>query len=113
LEEGLFHVGGRIESALVSDSIELLERFECRSIHNFSKWEHSDFRKKIADSRTSLKHSIRDKSLKEAEKILLEEVPFLPIAECGNSYLVADSLKGYRFDHAGCIDFSYAHFDRQ
>ena len=52
--------------------------------------------------------SRRTELLGEAEQILVDQMPFIPI--CSDSFLFSHrpSLKGYTFDSLGAIDFSYA-----
>ncbi|MFZ0565173.1 MAG: peptide ABC transporter substrate-binding protein [Chlamydiales bacterium] len=111
LKKGDFQIGGCLVSSLINDPIELLERFEGNSIHNFSNWECLPYKEKIMQARKSLEPDSRKQLLREAEEILMEEVPFLSVAENHHTYTARENLKGFVFDNAGSIDMAYSYFE--
>ncbi|MFZ0565999.1 MAG: hypothetical protein WAM28_07430 [Chlamydiales bacterium] len=109
LEKGEFQMGMCGESALYPDPSELLERFGSIKTSNFSQWEHSiyleklNLAKKLPDQRT--------RYLREAEELLFEEMPFIPICNFNALYIHNPKLKGYALDHNGCVDFRWAYLE--
>ncbi|MFZ0566260.1 MAG: peptide ABC transporter substrate-binding protein [Chlamydiales bacterium] len=109
LEKGEFQLGMCFASALYPDPSELLERFGSIKIANFSQWVHPIYQKKLnlakklPDQRTQF--------LREAEQLLFEEVPFIPICSFNALYVHNPRLRGYVFDHNGCIDFRWAYLE--
>jgi len=110
LEKGAFQMGMSGETSLYPDPSELLERFKSIQTANFSQWEHPLYQeklhlaKKIPQKRTQF--------LREAEEILLKELPFIPICNFTALFAHRPELKGYVFDHSGCIDFRGAYLER-
>ncbi|MCK5647009.1 MAG: hypothetical protein KAH97_09525, partial [Anaerolineales bacterium] len=51
-------------------------------------WQHDGYEALIERSRRSLDHSERLTLLKEADKILMEEAPIIPLSYMGDIYLV-------------------------
>ncbi len=106
-----FQVGVNIETATYPDPSEFLERFESMQTANVSQWEHPFYQeklnlaKKFPQKRTQL--------LCEAEELLLEEMPFIPICDITNLFAHHPKLRGYVIDHAGCVDFRWSYFEQQ
>jgi len=109
LEKGEFQIGICTAAALYPDPSELLERFASIKIANFSQWEHPMYQeklnlaKRLPDQRIQL--------LREAEELLFEQVPFIPICNLNALYTHNPKLKGYVLDHNGCVDFRWAHLE--
>lgn len=64
-------------------------------------------------SRIKQEPNQRDQWLKEAEKILVTELPVIPISQGTQEYAHHPALQGYSLDQTGKVDFSYAYFERQ
>ncbi|MFZ0565029.1 MAG: peptide ABC transporter substrate-binding protein [Chlamydiales bacterium] len=109
LEKGEFQIGMSSVSALYPDPSELLERFSSIKATNFSQWNYLPYQeklnlaKKLPDQRT--------RYLCEAEELLFEQMPFIPICNFNVLYAHNPKLKGYVFDHNGCVDFKWAYLE--
>lgn len=110
LEKGQFEIGGCISGLIDDDPIEILQRFTRIEAFNFPKWVHSGYNEKIFLAQQESQLEKRNQLLIEAEKILMEEVPFIPICSWTHLYTHDTKLKGYVFDHTGCVDFRSAYF---
>jgi len=112
LEKGQFVVSGCFEAAFYKDPLELLERLATLNPSNFSQWVHPSYEIKISSVSQEKNPQKRLQTLSEAEQILMEHMPFIPI--CSDRFLFAHTLnlQGYAFDYVGAIDFSYAHFSK-
>ncbi len=108
LEKGLYTISMAYEGAFYKDPFELLERYTSLNPSNFCRWLNSDFALKIAQAKQESNCSKRTQLLSEAELILLEQMPVIPI--CSDRLLFAHSptLSGYTIDSIGAIDFSRA-----
>lgn len=108
LSNGLFEICGAFEASYYRDPIELFERFTHLNSGNFSQWTHRHFGEKVFLAMKEKDASRRTELLGEAEQILVDQMPFIPI--CSDSFLFSHrpSLKGYTFDSLGAIDFSYS-----
>ena len=109
LRSGQFHIGGATESVLYKDPIGLLERFEIDEPSNISLWKHTLYQDTIDKSRHYPESEKRRELLKEAEQILIDESPFIPISNRIHFYTHPPHLKGYIMDHSGCVDLSRVH----
>ncbi|MFZ0566259.1 MAG: peptide ABC transporter substrate-binding protein [Chlamydiales bacterium] len=109
LEKGKFQLGMSFASALYPDPSELLERFGSIKTANFSQWEHPIYQEKL---RLAMKlPDQRTRYLREAEELLFEQMPFIPICSSNALYVHHPKLKGYVFDHNGCVDFRWAYLE--
>ncbi|MFZ0564814.1 MAG: ABC transporter substrate-binding protein, partial [Chlamydiales bacterium] len=109
LEKGEFQMGMSGESALYPDPSELLERFGSIKTSNFSQWEHPIYQEKLNLAKELPDQ--RTRYLREAEELLFEEMPFIPISNFNTLYVHNPKLKDYVFDHNGCIDFRWAYLE--
>ena len=110
LESGAFEIGGCMASAFYGDPLEFLDRFEELNNDNFPQWESAAFKEKISLIRQETNEQKRMDLLVEAEQILVDEMPFIPLYRCIHVYAHHPSLKDYVLDGAGCVDFAYASF---
>jgi len=110
LEKGLFEISGCFEAAFYKDPMELLERLATINSGNFPKWVYLPFSEKIYLAKKEKDPKARMQLLKQAEEILMEQMPFIPVS--GDTLLFAHhpQLKGYAFDYVGAVDFSRARF---
>lgn len=78
---------------------------------NFSKWEHKEFQETVhALMHTKDSDNEKRKTLSErAEKLLLEEMPVVPVFEYQSQYAHKSSLKGVVISPLGTMDFRWAH----
>ena len=110
LEKGLFEISGSFEAAFYNDPLELLDRMASINPCNFPQWTDPKYTKMIHSATYEKNPAKRAKILAEAEELLLEQMPFIPL--CSDRFLFThtEKLKGYAFDFVGAIDFSYASF---
>ena len=113
LRSGQFQIGGSTESVFYSDPIGLLERFEIDAPSNISLWMHPLYQEKLDNSRKYPQSEERVQLLKEAEQLLLDHVPFIPISNKVHFYTHHPKLKGFTVDSGGCVDFSSAYFEKK
>jgi oligopeptide transport system substrate-binding protein len=111
LEKGLFDVAASFEAAYYSDPLEIMERLGEKNPANFCQWVHPGYRKLITAAILTEDTQARLDILGKAEKILLDQLPLIPV--CSDRFLFAHrkGLKGYVFDSLGAIDLSYASFE--
>ena len=97
--------------ALYPDPIELLGRFASLDSWNFSQWENINFQQVVQQAWCLPQSTERDLLLKTAEEMLLQDAPFIPIANHVGFYMCHPTLKGFVFSTLGCVDFTGAYFD--
>ena len=93
-------------NSFINDPIDLLERLKEMSPMNFSQWTDSRYRKKLEESSKTHSREARNQLLKEAEEILTETTPLIPIVNQNYIFAHPPQLKGYVIDHAGGLDVS-------
>lgn len=105
-----YHVGGCIWYFVVNDPIYALEFFkDISNRYNVPGWSHPDYIKllDLAEAETDL--HIRKEHLRQAEKILLSEMPIIPVYVSNYKYLVRDTLKDVTILSNGIVDFKWAY----
>jgi ABC-type oligopeptide transport system substrate-binding subunit len=103
-------ISGCFEAAFYKDPMEILEKLSNLTNNNFAKWTSPEFKQIVASAKSESNPQKRMELLGQAEQILMEEMPFIPI--CSDELLFSHSngLKGYAFDYVGAVDFSRASF---
>jgi oligopeptide transport system substrate-binding protein len=111
LERGDFQIAGCHEAARYSDPLDILDRFEASSRSNFCRWINPLFQDKISLAKKAVDLEQRNRWIREAEEILVSEIPVIPIYNLKQTYLHSSKLKGHAFDFSGIVDFCYAYFE--
>jgi oligopeptide transport system substrate-binding protein len=112
LSKGEFDVCAAFEAAYYNDPLEIMERLGEKRSTNFSQWINPEYRNLISSAIHTDDTQTRLNILGKAEKIVLEEVPFIPVCSDRLFFEHRGGLKGYAFDSLGAIDLSYASFER-
>jgi oligopeptide transport system substrate-binding protein len=112
LEKGIFQIGGCYGAPLIPDPIGLLERFEDIESRNFSQWFHEKYGLLLTEARKSADHNQRNDLLFAAEKILAEEIPFIPVSNQVHFFICNQKLKGFLFGKDGHLDFRKAYLEK-
>lgn len=112
LEKGQYEISGCYEAAFYKDPMELLGKMLAMDSNNFAKWTSAPFTEKVLLAKQQRDPQKRMQLLSEAEHLLMEEMPFIPI--CSDELLFAHrkGLTGYAFDYVGAVDFSKASFSQ-
>lgn len=96
-----------------NDPMTFLEVFaELTHPLNRTNW-HDKIYTKLIDSSFYQKPAERKETLTEAEKILMDEMPIIPLFFSGMTYLQNPRLEGIRFSPVGLIDVSRSYFKEQ
>lgn len=111
LEKGLFDVAASYEAAYYKDAAEIFDRLGFLNPSNFTQWVNHGYRTLLSSATREKDTHTRLELLGKAERILLEELPFIPV--CADRFLFGHrkGMQGYAFDSVGAIDFSYASFN--
>lgn len=112
LGNGQFEISGCFEASFYHDPLELLERMVTLSPSNFPQWISPLYQQKISSASNEVNLNARMNLLSEAEEILMDQMPFIPISSDKFLFAHNPKLHGYTFDSVGAIDFSYATMDR-
>lgn len=93
------------------DAMTYLELFESTNSYNSMGWKNADFDSKIEAAKSETDKVKRQQLMGDAEKILVDEVPFLPLQFRQNAWMCKDTLKGLVRPFIGAdTDYIYAYF---
>lgn len=109
-----YQIGGCIFFSAFYDPIYFLEFFkEKANRYNNPQWENKHFQKllQLADLETN--QAIRFEHLKQAEEILLEEMPIIPLFIYNAKYLKSPALKELVVSQTGQVDFKWAYVEEK
>ncbi|MGE5196728.1 MAG: peptide ABC transporter substrate-binding protein [Anaerolineae bacterium] len=110
LRSGDFEIGRYGWTLPYNDSSNLLELFKSASHpHNHTRWQHPEYIHFLDQARHTKAPSIRAESLEAAERLLMEEMPIIPLDYIARPSIQQPNLKGVVFDFHG-VDFRYVHF---
>ncbi len=112
LSSGQFDICGVYEAAFYKDPLEMLERFTTINSANFAQWTNPQYGRIVDAARQEKDFQRRTQLLGEAEQLLIEQMPFIPICSDKLLFSTHPDLEGYVFDYVGAVDFSYASFKK-
>ena len=108
LEQGNFQIGRSSWIGDFNDPINFLEVFRDVGGTNDTRWHNETFKQLLLDSAKEPDKAARNKLLAEADAILMEEMPVVPIYYYTYAWVQKDSVKDVVIDALGFIDFKYA-----
>jgi oligopeptide transport system substrate-binding protein len=92
------------------DPMTYLELFESKNSQNSTGWSNADYDRLVEGARAEPDKMKRQNMLWDAEKILCEECPFVPLQCRQVAYLCKDNVKGVsRYFIGSDLDFVYAY----
>jgi oligopeptide transport system substrate-binding protein len=110
IKSGNFEIGGYRNPAIYQDSTYFLDKFESKT-QNSSKWENAEFQKYLQLARESISLEIRNQYLKQAEKILNDELPVIPIYNDTHIFTHDANLRNFIAPKISYIDFKWVYFE--
>lgn len=95
---GDFDMGLMSEGAAAPDPLEILESFQStpENIGNVGRYRSATFDDLLRQADESADFLVRAEKLARAERILLDDLPALPLAYGRTAYLVGPRIKGFR-----------------
>lgn len=107
-KEGLFVIGKGEWIGDFNDPISFLEVFESRENETHdSRWENAEYNSLLQRSRSELDSDKRRTLLAEAEKILVDEMPIIPVYHYAFDYAKKSDISGVILSPLGLADFKY------
>lgn len=112
LATGNFQIGAMSWVSWLRDPIYIMQTFRYRSDGvNSSRWENPQYQKLLEATEEELDVAKRKELFHEAEKILMDEFPVIPIYYMTLSYAKKNNLKNVYVSELYDIDFRWAYFD--
>jgi oligopeptide transport system substrate-binding protein len=106
LIHGQFQIASCTRNAMYEDPFYFLDIFKEKNCsYNFSRWENKIYQQLLAQASTTFDMKERGGYLREAEKLLLDEMPVIPIYMDTCKFLLNDKLRGYAINRSGYVDF--------
>ena len=90
------------------DPMTFMDMFVTNGGNNETGWSNAAYDKDIAEAKVSADQSVRMKDMHDAEKILMTDMPIMPIYYYVQNYLLKDDIKGVTYSPTGIFDFKYA-----
>lgn len=90
------------------DPYPVLDLYSSKSSSNFTNWNNAEFDELLEKSLIEQDEEKRFELLHQAEAVLLDEMPIIPIYFSSTNSLVKESVKGIRFDALSSPDFRFA-----
>lgn len=104
--KGNYEIGLFSWIADYADPMNILERFYDKKSHrNYSKWSHSGFNEILRDVLQTPSSKERFAKMKEAEKILIDEMPVTCLFHGNYAFLIQPHVKGFGISPLGQIYF--------
>ena len=112
LAKGNFSIGELAWVSWLRDPIYMLDTFRMRSFAtNMSRWENETYKKYLDESDHELDPVKRKRYLQQAEAILMDEMPVIPLCFKSISFLRNPKLKNVYVSPSKEIEFRYAFFE--
>lgn len=112
LQAGNFQIGGMGWQSWLRDPIYILQTFRFKNDGlNMSRWENETFKSLLQKTEEEIDLTSRKKLFHEAEKILMEEFPVIPIYFMSLVYVKNEKLKNVYISELYEIDFRWAYFE--
>lgn len=110
--KGDYHLGTISWNSWINNPMYTLGTFQYRTNRiNFPKWEHPKYQELLDKAQKEVTLEKRLNYFKEAEMILLQECPILPINYDAYRYMHKKQLKNAFCSDSGNVDFRWASFD--
>ena len=107
--KGDYQLGSIKWKSWINDPLYTLSAFQYRNNKvNFPKWEHPKYQKLLDKAQREIVHERRLNYYKEAENILIQECPIIPINYEVYRYMYKKQLKDAFCSDSGNVDFKWA-----
>lgn len=108
LSHGKYQVGGCIKSALFRDPTYHLELLQDKTLaYNVCRWEDYLYKNLLNQACLSTNPETRNSLLRNAEEILLEQMPIIPIYNETYLYMIRPHIEGVVIHDLGHVDFKW------
>lgn len=88
------------------DPMTFLDLWATGNGNNYTGWTNPQYDKWIDTAKTTLNGKVRYQAMHEAEKLLMSQMPVIPIYFYTRPYIIKPWVKGVRYSAVGLIDFS-------
>jgi len=112
IQKGDYEMGEMPWHSWLKDPIYMLDTFRSKSLAiNMSRWEHPRYKELLSISDFEIDVEKRKEVLKEAEELLMDEMPIIPVCYTKLFFLSNPRLKGVYLSPLQEVEFRYAYFE--
>ncbi|QST00818.1 peptide ABC transporter substrate-binding protein [Pontibacillus sp. ALD_SL1] len=111
LHQGDYQIGRMGWLGDFNDPINFLELYKEKGGNNDTRWHSEEFASLLEESQTETDSEKRTEMLKEAEGILMDEMPIAPIYFYTNAWVQDENLKDVVMSGLGDVQLKWAHFE--
>ncbi|QDX93198.1 peptide ABC transporter substrate-binding protein [Brevibacillus laterosporus] len=108
MKEGSFQIARASWIGDFNDPINFLEVFKAEGGSNKSGWSNSTYTEILSQSSAEGNQEKRKELLKQADTMIMDEMPVTPIYYYTYKWLQKDDVKGVVIDALGFVDYKYA-----
>jgi oligopeptide transport system substrate-binding protein len=113
LISGNFQIGGMGWHSWLRDPIYIMQTFRYRADGiNMSRWEHPLYQSLLEATEHEVNKEKRRTLFYEAEKLLMDEMPVIPVYFTSICYAKKDGLKNVYISELNQLDFKWAEYKR-
>lgn len=109
LQKGDYQIGGCFGMVDYDDPLAYFDQLDCQS--GMSKWQSDQYEQVISQVKQAVDPEARQKLLREAEQIVKEEMPIIPLASSVFYFCHNPKIKGISVNHTGIIDLRWVYFE--
>lgn len=114
LTKGNFQIGGMGWHSWLRDPIYMMQTFRFRSDGvNMSRWENPTYKTLLDETETEIDVEKRRQKFFEAEKLLMDEMPIIPMYFTSICYAKKKGLKNVYVSELNQLDFKWAEYEEQ
>ncbi len=95
----------------LGDPLDFLESYKTGHGMNNTGWSNLDYDALVAEAASTIDDEARLRLLTEAENVLLDEMPLIPIYYYAQTFLIADEVKGVKFNALSRFRFQDIYID--
>ncbi|HBF36426.1 MAG TPA: ABC transporter substrate-binding protein [Firmicutes bacterium] len=88
------------------DPMTFLDIWAAGDNNNYTNWTNGQYDKLIDTAKTTMNSKIRYQAMHNAEKLLMDQMPIIPIYFYTRPYIIKPWVKGVRYSAVGLVDFS-------
>lgn len=113
MAEGNYQIGRLGQSAEVSDPLFILEAYRENSGYNYTNWSNDEFIDLLEQAKLSIDPDERYEILRDAEELIMDEMPILPIYIYKTVYTHRDYVKDVHVSDLGFIQLKWAYISEE
>lgn len=111
LHQGDYQIGRMGWLGDFNDPMNFLELYKEKGGNNDTRWHNEEYASLLEQSQTETDAEKRMQLLKDAEQILMDEMPITPIYFYTNPWVQTENLKGVVISGLGDIQLKWAYFE--